>query len=81
MNKRTVITLDGNPYLIPEGKDLGVLIETITQWQKVEKDPYRRGKYRVDGEPLPEVTVAIVSEESISDGKPKPAPELSEIPL
>lgn len=67
MGKRIIIKIQDEMYLIPKGLDLGVIVDAISQWERVDDHAeYKKAtKYVVQEPSMPKIEVAIVSDEQI----------------
>jgi hypothetical protein len=69
MARKTILTLDDKPYLIPEdqAKGLNAILDNFCQWRRLKSKNYSSMEYVVDGvDATPEIKVSIVSEERIT---------------
>lgn len=74
MSKRTIITIQGEAFLIPEdqGKDLTGLVEKAGQWQKVHKGGYSdRAKWVVEETSKEGIEVSVVDDSFVKFPQPE----------
>ena len=67
MAKRVILKVEGKNFLVPAGKDLGVLVQQISEWQTISIKPKygEKDRFIVDEPNGPEIVVVIADDSQI----------------